>query len=143
MADIVIHFTIDGGGDAVPVKDEAAQNNKKKKEDAKNAFTLDEARSVAHKIGSTVANNMIGTMGSRTGNYVMQEQMQTAVSFASSAVSVVTSFVANPYLGIVNLAVQGIGAGFNLASYNRTKRWEERAAHELQRRAGYNSNYNR
>jgi hypothetical protein len=142
MAEIVIHFTIEGGGDAVPVPN-GEGNEESKKEDEGVAFKLDEARSIAKRLARTVANNIIGTIGARTGNYVQQEQLQTAVSFATSAISIVTSFVANPYLGLANLAVQGINTGFNIGNQLRGLRWQNRATHELQRRAGYNSNYNR
>ena len=142
MAEIVIHFTIEGGGDAVPVPN-GEENEESKKEDEGVAFKLDEARSVAKRLLATYTNAKIGTIGARTGNYVMQERMQKAVSFATSVVSTATSFVANPYLGILNMAIQVAGAGYNYINQEREIRWQNRSSQELQRRAGYNSNYNR
>lgn len=144
MADIVIHFTIDGGADAVPTPSPTDDTtNKTDKNVKKEAFEVDQMRKVAKNLAMSVASNTIGTIGARTGNYVQQQQIETAINFGSKAVSIGTAFAANVWLGVAAVAGEAINTGFQLANYQRELRWQEREKVELRRRAGYNSNYNR
>ena len=53
------------------------------------------------------------------------------------------AFIANPVLGAVALVGEGIDVAFKLAQENRKREWQNVAASELRRRAGYESNRNR
>ena len=145
MADIVIHFTIEGGGDAVPTPSPTGQEeqNKQNKSAKWEAFQVDQMRKTAKSLAMSVASNTIGTIGARTGNYVQQQQIETAINFGSKAVSIGSAFAANVWLGVAAVAGEAINTGFQLANYQRELEWANRDRYELQRRAGYNSNYNR
>lgn len=146
MAEIIMHFTIEGGQgdvspDVVPTPDSPTTPTEKDKK--KEAWIVAHGLDVAKQLGRQVADNMIASIGSRTGNYVQQEQIQTAIGIGTKAVGIATSFAINPWLGAVHLAGEAISAGFNYANTMRELRWQEREKAELRRRAGYNSNYNR
>lgn len=146
MAEIVINFKIEGGsGTIAPVEPTPEKNESSvdKKEVAKTAFRVQQAIDIGKQLGMQVVNGAIASHGSRTGNYVQQEQMQTAISFGSKVLSTAIAFAANPILGAVSLVGTGIGAAYDIANYRREVRWQNREAEQLRRRAGYNSNYNR
>lgn len=146
MAEIVINFRIEGGDgnlsqDLSPTPETSSPEQAKDKK--KEAWIVAHGLDVAKQLGRQVADQYIASIGSRTGNYVQQEQIQTAIGIGTKAVGIATSFAANVWLGVAHLAAEGISTGFQLANYQRELRWQNREAAELRRRAGYNSNYNR
>lgn len=112
------------------------------KENTKSFFTLDHARTVAKQFSTQVVNRAVSSIGSRTGNYVLQERMQTSVNLITKVVSIGFAFK-NPIVGAFTLVSEGIGAALDVAERNREIMWQNRSASELARRAGYLSNKNR
>ncbi len=143
MADITINFTLQGDGNGNATGDSVQPKGQTAKENAKTAFTVSKAMSVVKQFGTQIADGYISSIGSRTGNYVMQERVQNTMSIASKIIGIGTAFIANPILGAVALVGEGIGFGFQVAERNRQIMWQNRAAEQMRRRAGYNSNYNR
>ena len=113
------------------------------KENAVAFFTLDKAKSVGKQFATQIVNRSVSTIGSRTGNYVLQERVQSGLNIAQKAISIGASFAINPVLGALNLVSEGIGFAFNIADRNREIMWQNRQAGELARRAGYLSDQNR
>lgn len=144
MGEITINFTLQGdsaqGGSAAT---SSQPNGETAKANARIAFTVSKAMSVAKQFSAQIVDGYISSIGSRTGNYVMQEKAQNAMSIVGKAVGIGTAFIANPALGAVALVGEGISFGFQIAERNRQIMWQNREAEQLRRRAGYNSNYNR
>ena len=143
MTEITINFTLQGGSEGGGVSDSTQPSGATARENAKTAFVVHQAMSVAKQLGSQVVNNYVSSIGSRTGNYVQQERVQTAMSVVGKVISIGTAFAANPILGAVALVSEGVNLGFQIAERNREIMWQNREAEQLRRRAGYNSNYNR
>ena len=144
MGEITINFTLQGGsGDGGANAGGMQPSGETAKANAKTAFTVSKAMSVAKQFSSQIVDGYISSIGSRTGNFVMQERAQNAMSAVGKIVGIGTAFVANPLLGAVALVGEGINFGFQVAERNRQIIWQNREAEQLRRRAGYNSNYNR
>lgn len=143
MSDITINFTLQGDGNANTGVDSVQPNGETAKANAKTAFTVATAMSVAKQFSTQIVDGYISSIGSRTGNYVMQEKAQNAMNMVGKIVGIGAAFAANPILGAVALVGEGISFGFQSAERNRQIMWQNREAEQLRRRAGYNSNYNR
>lgn len=117
--------------------------NKQSQSNAKTAFTVERAVSVARQLGTQVVNNGIQYIGYTTGNLVWQRNAERAMSITTKLVSIGTSFAANPILGGIALVSTGIDKAFEIAQRNREIQWANRSAMEMQRRAGFAGNNNR
>lgn len=143
MADLDINITLNGGEGASAVAQTTGYNTDTAKDNAQKAFTIDQATRVATRFARQIATNTVGSIGTFTGNNVLQERVERGISFASRGISVGVAFVANPVLGAVALVGEGVDIAFRLAQENRKREWQNVAASELRRRAGYESNKNR
>lgn len=146
MAEININFTLTQSGDAggsqsgensVQVNSPSAQQTRR------HALRMAAGFNIAKRLGMQVAHGFVGSIGSWTGNYVLQEQIQTAMSLTGRVATIAGAFAVNPVGGVVALAATGISVGFEIANRQREIMWQNRSAAELRRRAGYNSNANR
>ncbi|MDE7454999.1 MAG: hypothetical protein K2M64_04140 [Clostridia bacterium] len=113
------------------------------KTNAQAFLTLDKAMSVSKQFATQIVNRHVSTIGSRTGNYAMQEQVQQGLYLVSKVIDIGVSFAKNPVLGALNLVSEGIDFAFDVAQRNREIAWQNRSAGELARRAGYLSDENR
>lgn len=113
------------------------------KEIAKDFFTLSNAKTVAKQFSAQIVNKAVSSIGSRTGNYVLQQQMQSSVNLVTKVVDIGFAFATNPILGAITLVTEGAGVAFDIAQRNREIMWQNRSASELARRAGYLSDQNR
>ena len=113
------------------------------KESAKAFLTLDNAKTVAQQFSTQVVNKAVPSIGSRTGNYALQERVQTGINIVTKITGIGFAFATNPIVGAVALVSEGIGLAFETAQRNREIMWQNRAASELARRAGYLSDSNR
>lgn len=143
MADLDINITLNGGDGASAVAQTTGNNTDTAKDNAQKAFTIDQATRVATRFARQIATNTVGSIGTFTGNNVLQERVERGISFASRGISVGVAFIANPVLGAVALVGEGVDIAFRLAQENRKREWQNVAASELRRRAGYESNRNR
>ena len=143
MGNITINFTLQGGGDGGQSADNMQPQGRTAQDNRKTAFTVNQAVSVAQQFSSQIVDGYIGSIGSRTGNYVMQEKAQTTMKVVGKIATIGAAFAANWVLGVVALVGEGISMGFEIAEQNRQIMWQNRNAEQLRRRAGYNSNYNR
>ena len=143
MADLDINITLNGGEGASEVAQVTGNNTPTAKDNAKTAFTVSQAVQVAARLGQQVGTNLVGSIGTFSGNNVMQERVERGISIASKGVGVVVAFIANPILGAVALAGEGIDLAFKVAQEERKRLWQNSAANEVRRRAGYQSNANR
>lgn len=143
MADLDINITLNGGEGASAVAETTGNNTETAKSNAKSAFTIDQATRVATRFARQIATNTVGSIGTFTGNNVLQERVERGISFASRGISVGVAFIANPVLGAAALVGEGIDVAFKLAQQQRKLEWQNVAASELRRRAGYESNRNR
>lgn len=143
MADLDINITLNGGEGASAVAETTGNNTPTAKDNAKSAFTIDQATRVATRFARQIATNTIGSIGTFTGNNILQERVERGMSFVSRGIGVGVAFIANPVLGAVALAGEGVDIAFRLAQENRKREWQNVAASELRRRAGYESNKNR
>ena len=121
----------------------AGINNDTAKENAKSFFTLSNAKAVAQLFSTQIINKAVSSIGSRTGNYVLQERVQGSVKIVTKIASLGYTFATNPVLGAITLVSDGIGLAFDAAQRNREIAWRNRTASELARRAGYLSDQNR
>ncbi|MCM1290188.1 MAG: hypothetical protein NC132_05540 [Corallococcus sp.] len=143
MADSVkIQIELANGSDGmlselVGLKNSTAQDN------AKAFFALDKAVSVGKQLATQVVNRHVASIGSKTGNYVLQERVQSGLNVVSKLVSTGIAFAVNPVLGFLTAIKDGADFAFDIAERNREIMWQNRAANELARRAGYLSNQNR
>lgn len=110
---------------------------------ARAVFTLNDAKAVAKQFSNQVVNKAIPLIGSRTGNYVLQEQVQSSVNIITKIASIGFAFASNPYVGAFTLVTEGIGLALEVAQSNREIMWQNRSASELARRAGYLADQNR
>lgn len=117
--------------------------NKQSQSNAKTAFAVERAVSVARQLGTQVVNNGIQYIGYTTGNLVWQRNAERAMSITTKLVSIGTSFAANTILGGIALVSTGIDKAFEIAQRNREIQWANRSAMEMQRRAGFAGNNNR
>lgn len=117
--------------------------SKQSQSNAKTAFTVERAVSIARQLGTQVVNNGIQYIGYTTGNLVWQRNAERAMSITTKLVSIGTSFAANPILGGIALVSTGIDKAFEIAQRNREIQWANRSAMEMQRRAGFAGNNNR
>ena len=113
------------------------------KVNARFSFTIKDARTVAQQFSSIIVNRAVPSIGSRTGNYVLQDQVQSGVRVAAKIIDVGLAFAINPVVGALSLVGEGFGLAFEVAQRNREIMWQNRAASELARRAGYLSDSNR
>ncbi|MCH5157479.1 MAG: hypothetical protein J1G02_06370 [Clostridiales bacterium] len=143
MAEITINFTLQGGGDGGNGTSNSQPNGATSKANAKTELTVSTALSIAKQFSSQIVDGYISSIGSRTGNYVMQEKAQNTLAVVGKVASIGAAFAANWVLGVVALVGEGINFGFQVAQQNRDVMWQNRNAEQLRRRAGYNSNYNR
>ena len=112
------------------------------KVNAKLSFTINDAQKVAKQFSTQVVNKAVSSIGSRTGNYVLQERVQSSVNIVTKIASIGFAFT-NPIVGAFALVSEGIGLAIDVAERNREVMWQNRAASELARRAGYLSDQNR
>ena len=143
MADLDINITLNGGEGASAVAETTGNNTETAKSNAKNAFTIDQATRVATRFARQIATNTVGSIGTCTGNNVLQDRVERGISFVSRGIGVGAAFIANPVLGAVAFAGEGIDLAFRAAQAQRKLDWQNAAASELRRRAGYESNKNR
>lgn len=137
-----IQIEVSGGGENGESAVAGIKGNQSK-ENAKAFFTLSRATSIAKQFGTQIVDRHVAMIGFNTGNYVLQERVQTGLNVASKLIGIGISFAVNPVLGALNLVSEGIGVAFNVAQRNREIMWQNRSASELARRAGYLSNQNR
>lgn len=143
MDDLTINLTLSTtGGDGTP-ESEAGNETDGAKDVAEQAFTIDQGLRVARQFGEQLSSGIISSIGARTGNVALQNQIQGAVSVVSKGVGVGVAFAANPYLGAVALISEGISTSFDIANRIRERQWANRQAAELARRAGYLTSRNR
>lgn len=121
----------------------ASINNGTAAENAQAFFTLKDAKTVAQMFSSQIVNKAVSSIGSRTGNYVLQERVQSSVNVATKVVDLGVTFAINPIVGSFALVSEGIGLAIDIAQRNREIMWQNRSASELARRAGYLSDQNR
>ena len=137
-----IQIELSGGGDNTAAT-VAGNKSSTAKDNAKAFFTFDRAMSVGKQFATQIVNRHVATIGSRTGNYVLEERVQNGLNIAQKAIGIGISFAINPVLGALNLVSEGIGFAFDVAERNREIMWQNRSANELARRAGYLSGENR
>ncbi len=138
-----IQIEVNGGSGEGGASAQAGIKSSQAKENAKAFFTLDRAKSVVKQFATQIVSGHISSIGSRTGNYVLQERIQTGLNVAQKVVGMGVSFALNPVLGALNVVSEGINFAFEVAERNREIMWQNRQASELARRAGYLSNQNR
>lgn len=112
-------------------------------ETAKSFFTLKDAKTVAQMFSSQIVNKSVSSIGSRTGNYALQDRVQSSVNVVTKVVDLGFTFAINPIIGAFTLVSEGIGLALDIAARNREIMWQNRSANELARRAGYLSDQNR
>lgn len=130
----------DGGESGVA---KAGIKNGQSKDNAKAFWTYNRAMSVAKQFGTQVVNGAVGQIGLNTGNYVLQERVQRGMDVAQKVIGLGVTFAVNPWLGILAVASEGIGAAFSIHAQMIEIAWQNRSANELARRAGYLANKNR
>lgn len=143
-----VKIKVDNGGDTSTadsgkVSTDKQPKNKQSKSNAKTAFTVERAVSVARQLGTQVVNNGIQYIGYTTGNLVWQRNAERAMSITTKVIGIGTAFAANPILGTISLVSTGIDKAFEIAQRNREIQWANRSAMEMQRRAGFAGNNNR
>lgn len=121
----------------------AGINNSTAKDNANASVSFEKAFTTGKKLSMQIINRHVASIGSRTGNYVLQERAQTGVNAASKLIDIGVSFITNPVIGMVNLVSEGVGLVFDIAERNREIMWQNKSANELARRAGYLSGENR
>ena len=132
-----------GSGNESGGKSKAAAKTNVAKKNAKAYWTLERAQSIAKQFATQLTYGGIGLIGTYTGNYALQEQMQRGLNIGQKIIGIGVSFAMNPVLGAINLVSEGIGLGFEYAQQVRQMQWRNVAASELARRAGYLSDANR
>lgn len=143
MPDLEIKITVQNTGGAGGEAQAAGVETKEAEDNAKTAFTVNQALRVAERLSKQIATNVIGSIGTFSGNYVLQERVEQGLNIGTKLVGVGVAFAANPVLGAVALVGEGIDLGFQVAKYQRQIQWQNANAAELRRRAGYLSNGNR
>lgn len=144
MADALkIQITVNSNGEGGTAQNKAGSKGSTAKENAKMYLMFSKAKAVAKQFKGTIINGAIGRVGLQTGNYVLQERYQRAYDAAEKVINVGTAFALNPVLGALSIVNEGIGFAFNLERRLTEIDWQNRAASELARRAGYLSNKNR
>lgn len=113
---------------------------------AQAVYSLNRAIAAAKQLSTQIENSRVSTINSSTGNNALQEGILTALNVAVNVADIAACFPENPALGI--LKIVNAGANFavniaNLANRNNEITWQNRAANELARRAGYLSDQNR
>lgn len=106
-------------------------------------FTFDHAKTVAKQFSTQVVSKAVSSIGSRTGNYVLQERVQSSVNMVTKVAGIGVAFATNPIVGAFTLVSEGIGFALDIAERNREIEWQNRSANELARRAGYLADQNR
>lgn len=124
-------------GSIAGIANSAAQEN------ARLSFMIDDAKKVARQFSTQIVNKAVLSIGSRTGNYVLQEQVQSSVNLVTKIASIGFAFATNPVVGAFTIVSDGIGLALDIAQRNREIMWQNRNASELARRAGYLSDQNR
>lgn len=122
---------VGGNGSEAGIKGDTAKGN------AETFFKLDRAMAVSKQFANQIVGASVNSIGSRTGNYVLQDRAQQGINVAKKLIGIGVSFALNPVLGTINVVSEGIGAAFEYAAYAREIRWQNREAGELARRAGY------
>lgn len=145
MSEVTLKFYIGegGSGQGGQASDETQPTSQQTKDDAKTAFKVNVALNTAKRLALQVSNGLINNVGLRTGNYVLQNQLQTGTQMVGKVVSTAVAFIANPVLGAVAVAGDLISAGFDVYNRNLEIEWTNRSAEQLRRRAGYLSDGNR
>lgn len=143
MADLDINITVNGNGGGSPAAEEAGLDTQTAKGNARVAFTVEEAMRVAQRLSKQVATNVVGSIGTFSGNNVLQANVERFVGFTGRTASVALAFVANPILGTFALGGEAIDIGFQAAKAARQRQWQNAQAAQLRRSAGYLSNDNR
>lgn len=140
-------YTHNGGDtatdDSGKVSTDQQPKNKQSQSNAKTAFAVERAVSVARQLGTQVVNNGIQYIGYTTGNLVWQRNAERAMSITTKVIGIGTAFAANTILGGIALVSTGIDKAFEIAQRNREIQWANRSAMEMQRRAGFAGNNNR
>lgn len=144
MDDLAINITVEGGvGEGATPESDVANETEGAKDNAQLAFTIDMALRVAEQTATQLSTGIVTSLGARTGNTALQNQIQGGVSAVGEAVGVGVAFAANPYLGIIALAGKATSKAFEFTSRAIERMWSNRQATELARRAGYLSTRSR
>lgn len=143
MDDLTINLTLSTTDGTATPESQVGNETESAKDVAEQAFTIDQGIRVSKQFATQVATGIVSSIGSRTGNTALQNQIQTAVSIAGKGVGIGVAFAANVYLGIAALVSEGISTGFDIAGQMRERMWANRQAAELARRAGYLTSRNR
>lgn len=106
-------------------------------------YSLNRAIAAAKQLSSQIENSRVSTINSSTSNNALQEGILTALNVAVNVVDIAACFPENPVLGALKIVNAGANFAANIANRNREITWQNRAANELARRAGYLSNQNR
>lgn len=138
-----IEIDVSGSGTGGEGAKKAGIKSDQSKSNAEAFWTYDRAKSVVKQFSAQIVNGHINSIGSRTGNYALQERAQTGMSIVKKGIGIGLSFAINPYLGALNLLSEGIGMAFEYAARIREIEWQNREARELARRAGYLADKNR
>lgn len=137
-----IQIEVSGGGEN-GVSEAAGIKGNQAKDNAKAFAALNRGLAVAKQFGTQIVDRHVAMIGLNTGNYVLQDRIQTGINVAQKVIGIGVSFAVNPILGALNLVSEGIGVAFDVAQRNREIMWQNRNASELARRAGYLSEQNR
>lgn len=145
MNEVTLKFYIGegGSGQGGQASDVTQPTSQQTKDDAKTAFKVNVALNTAKRLALQVSNGLINNVGLRTGNYVLQNQLQTGTQMAGKVVSTAVAFIANPVGAVAAVAGDLISAGIDVYNRNLEIEWTNRNAEQLRRRAGYLSDGNR
>lgn len=144
MSEAILKFYIGEGGNGQGGQASEGQPiSQQTKDDAKTAFKVNVALNTAKRLALQVNNGLINNVGLRTGNYVLQNQLQTGTQMVGKVVNTAAAFIANPALGALSVAGDLTSAGFDIYNRNLEIEWTNRNAEQLRRRAGYLSDGNR
>lgn len=138
-----ISIDVNSNGSGGTAQTVAGTKSGRARENAEMFLIYSKAMSVAKQFGGTITNGLIGRVGVQTGNYALQERYQLTFDVAQKVVNTGVAFMLNPVLGGLSLINEGMSFAFNLERRLTEIAWQNRAASELARRAGYLSNKNR
>lgn len=134
-----LKLTITTQSSAADVSDEA-KKSETAKDTAKTLLTAAQGWRIAKQIGNEIIDASVSTIGTRTGNYTQQQTISQGISAAKRGIGVAMAFAANPLLGLIDLGVQGLSMGLQLAEEQRQIDINNRDVERLRQRSGYYSN---
>lgn len=142
MADLNVNITVVGGGGS-GVGEQVGFDTQLAKENAKVAFDVTQAVRVAQRVATQASARVSGSIGTFTGNKVLERRIETVTGTSSRVMGVGLAFAANPSLGAVAAVGEAIDLAFSAAKTARQREWANAQAAQLAKRAGYLSNENR